>query len=96
MAKTILNVKTDREVKKEAQRVAEDLGVPLSTVVNAFLKQFIRERKVTFSAEPTMNSLLERRLSKVEADIRAGKNAAGSFSDKQEVRGYLNALKRKR
>jgi DNA-damage-inducible protein J len=47
---TILNVKTDKNLKAEAKKVAEELGVPLSTVVNSFLKQFVRDREVTFSA----------------------------------------------
>lgn len=47
---TILNIKTDKKLKEEAKNVAAELGVPLSTVVNAFLKQFVREREVTFSA----------------------------------------------
>ena len=47
---TILNVKTDKKLKAEAKKVSEELGVPLSTVINAFLKQFVRDREITFSA----------------------------------------------
>ncbi len=47
---TILNVKTDKKLKAEAKKVSAELGVPLSTVVNAFLKQFIRDKEITFSA----------------------------------------------
>lgn len=47
---TILNIKTDKKLKAQAKEVATELGVPLSTVVNAFLKQFVRDKEVTFSA----------------------------------------------
>lgn len=47
---TILNIKTDKKLKSEAQKVAGELGVPLSTVLNAFLKQFVRDKEITFSA----------------------------------------------
>ena len=47
---TILNVKTDKKLKAEAKKVAAELGVPLSTVINAFLKQFVREKEITLSA----------------------------------------------
>ncbi len=47
---TILNIKTDKKLKADAQKVAGELGVPLSTVMNAFLKQFVREKEITFSA----------------------------------------------
>ena len=49
---TILNVKTDKKLKAEAKKVAEELGVPLSTVINAFLKKFVREKEITLSANP--------------------------------------------
>ena len=47
---TILNIKTDKKLKASAKAVADDLGVPLSTVVNAFLKQFVRDKSITLSA----------------------------------------------
>ena len=47
---TILNIKTDKKLKLAAQNVAGELGVPLSTVMNAFLKQFVRDKEITFSA----------------------------------------------
>ena len=47
---TILNVKTDKKLKAEAKKVSEELGVPLSTVINAFLKQFVRDKEITLSA----------------------------------------------
>jgi addiction module RelB/DinJ family antitoxin len=47
--KTILNIKTEKSIKREAQKVAEELGIPLGTAINAFLKQFVREREITLS-----------------------------------------------
>ena len=44
MSKTLLSIKTDVEVKEAAQQVAAELGVPLSTIVNAQLKALIRDR----------------------------------------------------
>ena len=56
MAKTVLNVKTDVEVKRAAQALAKKIGVPLSMVVNAQLKQFIANRKIEFN-EPLVPPL---------------------------------------
>lgn len=47
---TILNIKTDKKLKADAQKLAGELGVPLSTVMNAFLKQFVRDKEITFTA----------------------------------------------
>ena len=61
---TIINVKTDKKLKVEAKKVAAELGVPLSTVINAFLKQFVRDKEITLSANqyrptPYLESILE-------------------------------------
>lgn len=61
---TILNVKTDKKLKLEAKKVADELGVPLSTVINAFLKQFVRDKEITLSANqfrptPYLENILE-------------------------------------
>lgn len=93
MAKTILNVKTDKEVKERAQILAKELGLPLSTVVNAFLKQFIREKEVVFSSGYTMTPYLERVIGKAEVDRKAGKNIIGPFTGKKELQRYFDSLK---
>lgn len=49
---TTLTIKTQRGLRDEARRTAEELGVPLTTVVNALLRQFVRERELTVAADP--------------------------------------------
>ena len=49
MAKTLISIKVDKEVKEKAQEIARELGFSLSAIVNAYLKQFIRTREVYFS-----------------------------------------------
>ncbi|PIT96830.1 hypothetical protein COT82_01170 [Candidatus Campbellbacteria bacterium CG10_big_fil_rev_8_21_14_0_10_35_52] len=61
---TILNIKTDKKLKENAKKIAKNIGVPLSTVINSFLKQFVRDEEVTFSAKdykitPYLEELVE-------------------------------------
>ena len=42
------NIKIDRDVTAQAQELFESLGMNLSTVVNIFLHQAIRERAIPF------------------------------------------------
>ncbi len=51
MRTEIINIKTDPDTKKKARKIAERLGFSLSTLLNAYLKQFITTKTVTFSAE---------------------------------------------
>ena len=70
---TILNIKTDKKLKLEAKKVSEELGIPLSTVINAFLKQFVRDKEITFTANhyrPT--PYLERILTEAQREYEAG------------------------
>lgn len=92
MAKVLLNIKTDREVKIEAKKIAKELGVPLSTVVNAYLKEFIREREVRLSLAPHASPRLERLLGRVEQDIKKEKNLSPSFSSARDIEEYLDSL----
>ncbi|MBI4084623.1 MAG: type II toxin-antitoxin system RelB/DinJ family antitoxin, partial [Candidatus Levybacteria bacterium] len=47
---TVIHIKADREVKENAQKAAKDLGLTLSDIINASLRNFIRTREITFSA----------------------------------------------
>lgn len=89
--KTMINIKADKEVKENAQRVAKELGLPLSGVINAFLKEFIRNRSVSFSAIPRMTPYLEGVLGTIEKDIKTGKNMSPAFSSPEEMDEYLDA-----
>lgn len=89
--KTILNVKTDIDVKKKAQETASELGLPLSTIVNVFLKQFIRDKKVTFSAYTEPSNYLKKILERAEKDLMSG-NVEGPFDS---VDSLMKGLKSK-
>ncbi len=60
--KTVINIKADKEVKETAQKIAKDLGLPLSTIINAYLKQFIRNKSVYFSSSSKISPELEKLL----------------------------------
>lgn len=55
---TTMLVKTNKELKVKAQKLAKELGLSLTDVVNASLKQFILNQSITFSKIP-MESLEE-------------------------------------
>jgi len=89
--KTVINIKADKEVKEEAQRIAKELGLPLSTVVNAYLKEFIREGQVKFSLKPQLRPEVEKLLKKASRDYREQKNIAGPFTNGREMDDYLDS-----
>ncbi len=90
--KTIINIKADKEVKENAQKLAEELGLSLSAVINSQLKQFIRSRSLFISSIPTMTPELEDLLGKIEKDIKEGKNLSPAMANVEEIESYLNSL----
>lgn len=89
---TVIHIKADKEVKENAAKVARDLGLNLSDVINASLRTFIRTRTVIFSDTPQMTPELEKYLEKVEEDIKHNRNIVGPFKNAKEANEYLDSL----
>ena len=89
--KTVLNIKTDREVKQKAQQIARDLGLPLSTVINAYLKEFVREREVRFSLEPQLRPEVGKLLEKASEDFKKHRSVSPAFAGAKEAIKYLRS-----
>jgi len=73
--KTTVMFKTDKKRKETAQKIAKNMGIPFSAVMNRLMDEFIEEKKITFSEEsyePT--PYLKRILDQQEKDFKAGKN----------------------
>ena len=92
MKTAIINIKTDVRTKEEAQKLAEELGFSLSSIVTASLKQFIRTQEIHVSAKKVMSPYLEGILKGVEHDILARKNLSRSFKSTGEMDSYLDTL----
>ena len=89
MNTTIINIKTDANIKKEAQAVVSDLGLTLSGAINGFLKQLIRNKAVLFTLDETNPS--EYLLSSIDESRkdRKGKNYH-SFNNNREAIKFLD------
>lgn len=88
--KTILNVKTEKSVKLGAKRAAAALGIPLGTVINAFLRQLARDKEVSFSVPYKLTKYAERILAEADREWKAGK-AAGPFATVADLRRSLES-----
>ena len=91
MSKILINIKADREVKERAQRVARDLGMPLSTVINAYLRQFIRNKEVHFFIEGELKPSVKKRFDRLHKDVKEGKNLSPVFDSAEEAIRWLRS-----
>lgn len=84
---TILNIKTQKDLKEKAQSLASELGVPLTTVVNSYLRQFIRERKLVLEMEPKIKDSVMEKWRKIS--LEAGKTIPRKFTKAADLIAYL-------
>jgi addiction module RelB/DinJ family antitoxin len=89
---TVLNVKTDAKLKQEAQKLAKELGLPLSAVVTRLLRDFVRDGEIAFSSAPRMTPALEELIGRFEADRAKGIGVSRTFDSPEESTAYLNRL----
>ena len=83
------SIKLDKEIKEQASQIASELGLSLSSVVNATLKKFVTERRVTFSLEPEFNSKTAAEFRKLRTDVKNDKQLVGSFESIGALRDSL-------
>ena len=90
--KTIINVKVSKTLKQDAQDLADEIGVPLTTVITARLKEFVRSRSLTVSAFPRLRPEIESELDEAIADFKNGKNISKVFTKPDDVADHLKSL----
>jgi len=84
---TTILIKTDKAVKNAAKKAAEEIGIPLSTILNAYLRAFARECRVEFEVPHIPNATTRKAI----ADARAGRGLK-TFAKFEDLADYLRAL----
>ena len=87
--KTLINIRTDPEVKRRAQKAAKALGMPLSTIVNAYLTQFGREQEIHFSVPLRPNKKTAKLLDQAREDYVHGRNISPAFDNADDAIAWL-------
>ncbi len=87
--KTLLTVKTDKNLKEAAQRTAQALGFSLGTLVNAYLKQFIRTKEVSFEETYKPSEYLKWAIEESRKEYASGKMKA--YKNVKELKKALKA-----
>ncbi len=92
---TTMLIKIDKPLKEKAQKTAKQLGLPLSTIINNYLKTFVQEKQVTFSESYIPSAKTVRAIRSAEKDMKLGRNISPSFSNAKEAIDYLREYNKK-
>jgi len=82
------NIKIDQKLKQESQMLFESLGLNLSTAVNMFLRQAVREQAIPFRVG---NPLPDSETLKAIEEARNGIGLSRGFSSVDELMEDLDA-----
>lgn len=67
--KTTISCKVDKTLKVQAQQTASAIGIPLSTLINAYLNNVVATGRVEFTATENITPQMERIIKEVEVEI---------------------------
>ncbi len=89
MKTAAISVKVDPKIKKAAQKVASELGFSLSDIVNASLRNLVREKTISYTLlKPSPK--LQKIIRQARIDRARGKNIIGPFNN---VENFLESLR---
>ena len=88
MPNVSMNIRIDKDIKKQAQKLFSEFGLDMTTAINMFLRQAIREQKIPF--ELKLNSL---NVETIEAlkDAMQKRNLSREFSNVKDLIEDLDA-----
>lgn len=75
MTTTTINIRIDKATKLQAQAVAKELGVDLSTAFHGLIRRFIKEKTLTFEPMQVPNAKTTRELRRSIKEIKQGKHS---------------------
>jgi addiction module RelB/DinJ family antitoxin len=83
---TTLTIKTKKELRNKVKATAQELGLPITVVVNALLKQFVRDREIVLSLN-VPNAETKRAM----REARAGKGLK-TFKTFEDFKKHVQSL----
>jgi addiction module RelB/DinJ family antitoxin len=91
MNTAVINIRTDSKLKVAAAKLARELGLDLSGVMNGFLREFVRSKTVNFSTvseEPS--EYLIRAIREAKEERKKGNYY--SFSNSDDALAFLDKV----
>ena len=88
---TTMSFKIDKHIKAKAKSTADSIGIPLSTVINIFLKDFSTTGRLEVTAAEDMTTQTERVIEEFRKEVERG-DLSPSFNSAKDAEKYLRSL----
>ena len=90
---TTITIKTKKNIIKEAKALASEMGLNITNVINAFLRQFIRNRELTLIADETISKEKMEYLERLSKEADEDKDGSRVFHDVDSLVEHLMSIK---
>ena len=85
---TMLHLRIDKSLYKNVKKVADAMGVSMSLISETLLKQFLEEKKLILSIDPTPNAELKKILDESEKN----KDNSTYWKSHSSIKSLMNGL----
>lgn len=94
MHMTTIQVRMDEKIKKQGMKILNELGLDMSTAINAYFRQIISVKGIPFPllTENGMTLAEEREILKASEEAKRGMNVV-TANTKEELRTLLDGFK---
>jgi len=89
MNTTSVHIKLEANIKEQAQQTAEELGLSLSAVMKALLKQFIRTKRLVIGIDEDPSDFMIAALKEADEEYKQGKTSP-SFNNLEKSFKWLD------
>lgn len=90
---TSLSINIAISLKEEAQLLASDIGIPLSTIIIIQLKDFVRSRSLMVSALPRLDPKIEAEVNEAISNYKIGQKISPALSSSGDIVRYLRSFR---
>ena len=91
MNTTMIHLKTKKELKQRAEKLAGKLGLTLTSLVNLSLNQLVESSELVIDLEPKLNSKVVAQLLRLKQEADAGKNLSPTFTNPKDALRWLHS-----
>jgi addiction module RelB/DinJ family antitoxin len=88
MNTTSIIIRTDPQVKKDAQKTAKEMGLSLNAIVTGLLKEFVKRKTITFTNEE-LTPYAKAQLKKARENRKQGKSSP-VFDNAEDAIAWLH------
>ncbi len=91
MHTAVIHLKTKKDLKRRAERLAEGLGLTLTGLINLNLSQLVQSSELTVALQPKPNQKTAERLLRLKREADADKNLSPTFTNTEDALAWLRS-----